>query len=128
MIYLNNSFFIVLKHEIKTKLLALKQSIITILKKLMQKVKSSIRFLTKSIMTIITSSSVCCTYIICLTRAMFTNIDTQKKFEKDLSLPQIIMRSFSYYNIFKNSPKVNCLKRLDKYFEHKCTSVHKIFD
>ena len=48
---------------------------------------------------------------------MFTNIDTQKKFEKDLSLPQIIMRSFSYYNIFKNSPKVNCLKRLDKHFE-----------
>ena len=69
--------------KIITYLLTLKQSIITILKNIDAKGQRYLQILrTKSVITNITPSSVCCTYIICLTRAMFTNIDTKRNLKK----------------------------------------------
>ena len=69
--------------KIITYLLTLKQSIITILKNIDAKGQRYLQILgTKRVITNITPSSVCCTYIICLTRAMFTNIDTKRNLKK----------------------------------------------
>ena len=50
----------------------------------------------------------------------------KKKFEKDLSLPQIIKRLFKNYIILKNLSKVNYLRRPKcwNYVRYKKTEIH----